>query len=131
MPGIQPCDGGNVKVCPPGTDFAGMPTDDLDDCNRDEVGGEVITNPEVCPSGPFKGMPVTNPRDCLGPDDQVLPNVIRREARPEVEAETTEAGGVLPFTGAGAGAGSVLPLIGAAAALIAGGTFAMRIRRKR
>lgn len=127
MPGIQPC-GPGPKVCPPNSDFPGSEMDDLEDCFRDDVGGEVITNPvEVCPSGPFKGMPMTSPRDCVGPD-QVLPNVIRNQAGPGVEAapaETAAAGGALPFTGAG----GILQLLGVAAALLAGGLFALRARR--
>ena len=97
------------------------------DC--DEVQGGTITRPvEVCPSGPFKGMPMTNPRDCEV-RDRVLPNVITNPAQPVVEAQAEEAAGVLPFTGPGNG----LALIGAALLLINSGAVALTMvaRRKR
>ena len=97
--------------------------------NCDEVEGRTDTvNPlKVCPSGPFAGMPFTNPRDCLVA--QVLPNVIRRQAGPGVEAAAEPAGAALPFTGTG----NALSLIGAALVLMNSGAVALTMvaRRKR
>ncbi len=104
--------------------------DEISDCFRDDVGGEQINKPlKFCPSGPFEGMPMTKPSDCVLPDDRVLPNVITNPAQPAVEAQAEEAGGVLPFTGPGNG----LALIGAALLLINSGAVALTMvaRRKR
>lgn len=129
-PSVSP----SFELCPAGTDNAGLPMTDLKDCNKDDVLGRVDTvNPvEVCPSGPYEGMPMTSPRDCAdavaSAGDSVLPRFIVNSAQ-AVRGATRRAAGavgaVLPFTGAG----DALLLVGAALALIGSGTLTLRARR--
>ena len=97
-----------LSVCPEGTDFAGMPMTDLDDCDQ--------------PEGPIE----RDDDDAVPDDDDVLVNVIERPSGPKVlGTRVAAAPAALPFTGSG----DVLPLALLGLILIAVGGLALRVRR--
>ncbi len=133
------------QLCPAGTDRAGMPYRNLDECEDDDVlpkppitrklcpagmdnaGMEYedlsecddvdVRTDKVCPAGTdFAGLPMGNRKDC------VLGTVIQRGTPDEPPAVAPQA--ILPFTGAG----SVSSFLIAGIALITAGLAALKVR---
>ena len=134
--------GTEFRLCPAGTDFAGMPMANLEDCNKDdEVSGRTDTAQplKTCPAGPFAGMPFMDADDCgfaSGDDQEVLGGVITRNAvgggalaAPATPgaAAPAAAGAALPFTGAG----ELLSIAGIALASMIAGALILRLRTAR
>jgi hypothetical protein len=146
-----------TKLCPARTDNAGMPYDDIDECEDkdvvkpgankicpsdtdnagmayddiDECDDEDVVKPrrdKVCPANSDRAGEVMDDLDDCD-RDAVLPNVIRRDATPTRQApdDEVEAGGVLPFTG-GSGVAAVAAL---GALLMSLGALSLGARRQR
>jgi hypothetical protein len=145
------------KVCPAGTDNAGMAYDDIDECDDkdvvkpgadkicpagtdnagmayddiDQCDDEEVVKPridKVCPAGTDRAGEVMDDLDDCD-RDAVLPNVVRRGGTPSRPApdDEVEAGGVLPFTGGAAIATSAA----LGALLMSLGALGLRARRQR
>ena len=116
---IADCDddveGRTDKVCPAGTDKAGKVMDDLDDCDKDGVEGRTD---KVCPPGTdFAGVAMGDLDDC------VLGTIISRS---DPEDGIGPSGAALPFTGTG----GTTTFVALGGMLIALGALTLRSRKK-
>jgi len=119
-----------TRLCPAGTPNAGEAMSDMADCGDDQVlgGDTTAAGAQICPSGPYAGMPFMTPSDCGTGRDQVLAQQVLEQVSSRAEAAASSAAaatagaapGALPVTGGPQVPGALiaLTLMGAGAALV-------------